>query len=314
MTNPLQEDRGLLQVHAACVEMHAIWRPTPCHDLGIDGQIEFLEYEQSVISTGKIVGVQVKSGPSYFLNKTDEGVKYYPTEKHRVYWAQVNIPMILVLHNPETSTTIYVDVKDQIEVPEPILVPHKNNLDGLARHTILELCDRQDDPAKVLGRLAKTRLSIQPNSIITGIEFLLCCLPQDHEYFDLKMTRIGTLIEIVNTRDWIHCGRDFYEYIERCSLICIEAKIAEPFAESFEEQWFDYGLVPDIRVPLTSFGRRVAEYLIANADKYVALQSFSHTGIRESLDIANLLKYQCTRFANLADAKPILVAYVPEAD
>ncbi len=62
MVDPLQEDRGLIQAHAACVAMHAIWRPTPCHDLGVDGQIEFLEEGDSVISTGKIVAAQIKSG------------------------------------------------------------------------------------------------------------------------------------------------------------------------------------------------------------------------------------------------------------
>ncbi|RJE13301.1 hypothetical protein C0U42_16375 [Bacillus cereus] len=35
------------------------------NDLGIDGVIEFLEEDKSV-STGLMVGVQVKSGPSYF--------------------------------------------------------------------------------------------------------------------------------------------------------------------------------------------------------------------------------------------------------
>jgi hypothetical protein len=312
MINPLQEDRGLLQVHATCVEMHAIWRPTPCHDLGVDGQIEFLEYEQSVISTGKIVGVQVKSGPSYFLNRTDEGVKYYPTAKHRAYWAQVNIPMILVLHNPETFTTIYIDIKNQLELPEPILVPHKNNFDRLARYAILELCDRQDDPARVLAKLARICLSVQPNSIITGIEFLLCCLPQNHDYFELRMSRFDTLVEIVNKADWICYGREFYEYIERCSLVCIGAKIADPFAESFEEQWFDHRLVPEIRVPLTPFGRRVVDYLIANANKYVSLQSFSHTGIGDSLAIVNWIKYKCTKIADLLDAEPVLIEYISD--
>lgn len=304
MIDPLQEDRGLLQVHATCLKMHAIWRPTPCHDLGIDGQIEFLEYDQPVISTGKIVGVQIKSGPSYFLHQTNEGVKYYPTAKHRAYWAQVNIPMILVLHNPETSITIYVDIKPQLEILGPILIPYRNSFNQLARNAILELCNRQDDPKNFLAKLAKISLDVQPGLKITGIEFLLCCLPQDNQYFELKIARICELTEIVAKGGTISCGSDFYTYVERCSLVCIGARITDSFAESFEEQWFDLGLVPEIRVPLTPFGKRVVEYIIANANEYVSIQSFSHTGIGDGADIANWIKYRCTKVAELIDQDP----------
>ncbi len=129
MPDPLQEDRGLIQVHSACVGMRAIWRPTPCHDLGVDGQIEFLEQGDGVISTGKIVAVQVKSGPSYFKDRTEDGIIYYPSPKHRRYWRSLNLPLLLVLHNPEADETFYTEVKPQLGAGGPVLVPRSNRFD-----------------------------------------------------------------------------------------------------------------------------------------------------------------------------------------
>lgn len=69
MSNIMQEHAGLVWVHKVCMEMHAIWRPGSSNDMGIDGHIEFLEQGSSV-STGLIIGVQLKSGPSYFKTRT----------------------------------------------------------------------------------------------------------------------------------------------------------------------------------------------------------------------------------------------------
>ena len=92
------EHRGLAKVHMICAELDSIWRPTIHNDLGVDGQIELLE-ETSVISTGKIIAVQVKSGSSYFQYENEQSVKFYPKKKHRKYWQRLIIPVILVLHD-----------------------------------------------------------------------------------------------------------------------------------------------------------------------------------------------------------------------
>lgn len=43
--------------------MNLVWRETPSTDVGVDGQIEFVNERGE--ATGQIVAVQVKSGPSY---------------------------------------------------------------------------------------------------------------------------------------------------------------------------------------------------------------------------------------------------------
>jgi len=172
MSNPLQEDRGLIRVHAACVEMHAVWRVTPCHDIGIDGQIEFLEHATDVASTGKIVAVQIKSGPSFFKHADGDDFKYYPSAKHIRYWRALKFPVLLILHNPDTDLTIYADVKTQLESDGPIRASKHQTLTGASRDDILAICDRMDDPNRMLGppKLADQELGYEDQPEIVDPE------------------------------------------------------------------------------------------------------------------------------------------------
>ncbi|MEO1353743.1 MAG: DUF4365 domain-containing protein [Cyanobacteria bacterium J06635_15] len=274
MSDLLQEDRGLIEVHKACIEMQAIWRPTPCHDLGVDGQIEFLEIADNVISTGKIIAIQVKSGPSYFKEQTKTHVKYYPSKKHRRYWQALNLPIILVLHNPDTNQTIYAEVKAQLDSGTSVLVPLKHQFNQSARTDTLSLCAHIDDPQQILRKLKSVTLITEPGKQISGIEFLLACLNPAHEYFELRMARILTMLELSTEEGGIYIGNDIYDFVHRCSLICLGAKISESFAETYDHQWYDLHQVPDFVVPLTPFGTRAADCLIENSNELVSATSF----------------------------------------
>jgi hypothetical protein len=119
-SNIMQEHRGIAKVHSICAEMNAIWRATCASDLGIDGQIEFLEPGKAV-STGCLVAVQVKSGPSYFTTTRGNEVTFQPTQKHRRYWTRLALPVVLVLHDPDRNLTIYARVKPQLVNDGPIV-------------------------------------------------------------------------------------------------------------------------------------------------------------------------------------------------
>lgn len=301
MSDLLQEDRGLIEVHKACIEMQAIWRPTPCHDLGVDGQIEFLEIADNVISTGKIIAVQVKSGPSYFKEKTKTHVKYYPSKKHRRYWQALNLPIILVLHNPDTNQTIYTELKAQLDSETPVFVPLKNQIDQSARTDILAFCAYIDDPQQILRKLQSVTLITELGKQISGIEFLLACLNPAHEYFELRMARISTMLELSTEEGGIYIGNDTYDFVHRCSLICLGAKISESFAETYDYQWYDLHQVPDFLVPLTPFGTRVADCLIENANELVSATSFSRHKQSDARNIALFIERICQRESERMD-------------
>jgi len=176
MTNPLEEDKGLIKIHNVCIDMDAIWRPTSCHDLGIDGQIEFLEPRTS-ISTGHIIAVQSKSGPSYFESQDGAYVRYYPKEKHRKYWKRIKLPVILILHNQETDLTVYTRVKPQLDNQGPILLDKTKVFSPDIRSSLLyevrkdyeDFIDRS--VIEVLESFSRVKHQRESNREISGIEF-----------------------------------------------------------------------------------------------------------------------------------------------
>jgi hypothetical protein len=299
MPDPLQEDRGLIQVHQACVDMGAIWRPTPCHDLGIDGQMEFLDNTDSVVSTGKIVAIQVKSGPSYFSRPTTEGFAYYPSSRHRSYWGRLAIPVLLVLHDPNNYLTIYTEVKKQINNDGPLIVPADSVFDGSARRHLLEACDFENKPEPILRKLASLRIAFSPTDEITGIDLYITCISVSSDVFTFSIARVCELTEILSTGGLISFGQRFYEGIHRFLLIMIGARLTEDFTEAFEAQWYGSEQVPVIDVPFTANGRRVNEALMTNLVEYVEIGRYAH--IAELHNEADVEKF-VRRRVGLADA------------
>jgi len=299
MPDPLQEDRGLIQVHQACVDMGAIWRPTPCHDLGIDGQMEFLDNTDSVISTGNIVAVQVKSGPSYFSRPSTDGFIYYPSSRHRSYWGRLTLPIILVLHDPNQGLTIYTEVKRQTINDGPLIVPANSIFDGSARRRLLEACDFENRPEPILRKLALLRIAFSPKDEITGIDLYISCISPSPEVFAFSIARVCELTEILSTGNLISFGQRFYEGIHRFLLIMMGAKLTEDFTEAFESQWYESEQVPVIEVPFTALGRRVNEALLANLPEYVEISRYAN--VAELSNEAEVEKF-VRRRADLADA------------
>lgn len=102
------ERLGISAVAEAIAHAGLIWRETPTGNVGIDGQIEYVDGQGR--ATGRIVGVQVKCGVSYF---EDAGAswRFKPQEKHRFYWERYPVPVLLMLHHPENRQTYWVDVR-----------------------------------------------------------------------------------------------------------------------------------------------------------------------------------------------------------
>ena len=69
-----QERLGVNAVAEAMAKIGQIWRETPMADVGIDGQIEYVSPEG--FATGRMIAVQIKSGPSlfYHFSTTDKNI------------------------------------------------------------------------------------------------------------------------------------------------------------------------------------------------------------------------------------------------
>jgi hypothetical protein len=90
-----------------------IFREQMIADMGIDAHLELVENGEP---TGKLVAMQIKTGPGNFTIK-DDCLVYYGSLAHREYWLNHSLPVILVAHLPETQETFWVHVSnDNIEL------------------------------------------------------------------------------------------------------------------------------------------------------------------------------------------------------
>lgn len=304
MTNPLQEDKGLVTIHATCTEMDAIWRPTPCHDLGVDGQIEFLEPGTS-ISTGHILAVQSKAGPSYFCKQDVDHVYFYPEEKHRRYWRSLRMPVLLVLHNPDDGMTLYARVKVQMPDSGPIAVRKRDVFSARCRPRLIDI-SREDseafDPHDVLAAFKRIECDRGNRHVITGIDFLLACTNRHRRYFELRMCRVTSVFDLLSNYSGFSISQHDYDYILRNVLLIHANRLTEPFLSEFDEMWFGLSTVPDITVPLTNRGDDVINALWLNCNALVSVNAYRHMQNSSALEIAEAIAANAQNGSDALDA------------
>lgn len=80
------------------------------NDLGIDGLIELIKDEEPI---NKQLAVQIKSGESYFSNKTNQC--RIPIEKHRNYWSKHSLPVYGIVYVPSKCSAYWVDIKAHLK-------------------------------------------------------------------------------------------------------------------------------------------------------------------------------------------------------
>lgn len=97
--DPALQSEGVFAV-ALAFQRHLRWiaRPLSQDDWGIDMQVETVEESRP---TGRLIGVQIKAGPSYFGRPVDEGWEFSDGD-HLDYWTRYSLPVIVVLYNPST--------------------------------------------------------------------------------------------------------------------------------------------------------------------------------------------------------------------
>jgi tetratricopeptide (TPR) repeat protein len=72
-------------------------------DFGVDAHVEI---KRDGHPTGRLIGLQLKTGKSHFGDESDDGWKFRPEKKHIPYWVGHSLPMYVLLVD-KTSQTIY---------------------------------------------------------------------------------------------------------------------------------------------------------------------------------------------------------------
>lgn len=148
-----------------------IFREQSVIDVGLDAIIEEV-YDGN--PTGKFLAVQIKSGKGNFF-LSDKKIIYYVSNIHYNYWLNLNIPIILIAHFPETEKTYWCEINE-------------HNLKRTKKQWKLEIPMNQEFNSKAKNELAsilsdKTTKSfvfelykgqIEPDSIYDIIENAKC--------------------------------------------------------------------------------------------------------------------------------------------
>src|ERR1700681_3100359 len=111
MQSAATERAGILAMATACNRLDLIWRDILQEDLGVDGTVEIV---LDGTPTGRLIGVQVKSGTSYIRSETDTTFRFYPREQDIAYWKSLTIPLFLVIYDPRSEILYWVDVKNYV--------------------------------------------------------------------------------------------------------------------------------------------------------------------------------------------------------
>lgn len=145
-------------------DLQWIFREQTVVDFGIDAQIEIANQESA---TGKVIAVQIKSGDSYFIRKTEENIIFCFDEKHKNYWVNHSLPVIILLYHPVSKECIWevIDdytVKQVSENRYKVGIPRENKfgVSSKAKLLILAYKEKIDDLAKEIDDLDVDKESV----------------------------------------------------------------------------------------------------------------------------------------------------------
>lgn len=243
-----QERIGINIVAEKLARMNLVWRETPSTDVGVDGQIEFVN--ETGEATGQIVAVQVKSGPSYLREGANNSWAFYPSEAHRRYWEQFPVPVLLFLCDPETRCVFWVDARQYLRSPvnegeKAILIPKLSTLEEKTRGSLFASIGEIDDKFLEVGELIKVlmeRRIDKPGFSASFFDIFATGLANISNtlYFgmDIICKVAEARAEIVST------GEDEYRFAYEYMRFVVAQQLADVPWSVCVIDWHDRGVVP----------------------------------------------------------------------
>lgn len=139
------ERKGVTAVQAIICQTDHIFREQLVQDMGIDAQIEIVDKGGP---TGKLIGVQIKSGASHF-HETKAGYIYYGDNVHFEYWLRHSLPVIFIGHIPDLDLTFWSVVNKETAQSTPkgwkITLPKDQLLTAESANALAEIAEGSPD-------------------------------------------------------------------------------------------------------------------------------------------------------------------------
>ncbi|MCR9253879.1 MAG: DUF4365 domain-containing protein [bacterium] len=93
-----------------------IFREQPIVDCGIDAHIELVDEDSA---TGNLIALQIKSGPSWFTEETDNHFIFRGDNNHLSYWLDHSLPVVIILCNVDTRECFWQSISPTYIIKTP---------------------------------------------------------------------------------------------------------------------------------------------------------------------------------------------------
>ncbi len=149
-----------------------LFREQPIEDYGIDAHVEPMDDPEQ--PTRQLLALQIKAGPAYFKDETEDGWWFRDSRRHWHYWLGNVLPVVIILHNTDTEELSWQHAEASLvqltREGGKLLIPRSHILDrsGAGRESLRQIVQdfRRADPladslpllppsaARVLGETA----------------------------------------------------------------------------------------------------------------------------------------------------------------
>ena len=260
---------GVAHVESVVASARCVWRELLLRDVGIDGQIEYVDSEGH--ATGRMVAVQVKTGESYFRAGSDSAVELTIERRHLEYWDRFSTPVILVLVDPRSMCAIWVDARSAIRDAQasPLAVPRTQLFD--AAGVRLALSSDGPLPAGPIPLDELVAKIMGPGPYDLSYLDLLCHGLTDHPawqvYFgmDLFSELIDVRASVDGWPSW-SVGQDEYRFIDEYAAFLVGQHIARVDFDHLARVTRNHGLVGRFLAPLSPRGLDLIRFIAAADD------------------------------------------------
>jgi len=213
-------------------------------DFGIDLEVEICDNGNP---TGQLIGVQIKSGESYFKTDLAGKIVYRGNRTHLDYWLNHSLPIIIILHNPKTGQSVWEEItSDTVSMSKKgwkIEIPLTRLFDKTAKNEITNL-NKYPLYFQRFQRLALHKKLIR--EINEGNKFVL----ELDEWINKTIGRIETRIKkIDNDANEIIISEGAYIFFKGIDDLAIlypwaDFEIDEDYYEDYDEDDFytQYGI------------------------------------------------------------------------
>lgn len=265
-----QERLGVNAVAEAIAKIGQIWRETPMADVGIDGQIEYVSPEG--FATGRMIAVQIKSGPSFFKESKGDWV-FYPEEKHRFYWERFPLPVLIIIHNPETNLSYWQDACQVLRVAKStdakgIIIPKSNVLQSTGAQTLFKGFAVIDQDFMLVEEVLDYLIKAKSNNASFPVSYFnLFCSGLTNIcrslYFGMDVAITVAEVELHNQNSPFGVGMGdsehnfLFEYIK----FIVHQHIADVDFSDCMIDWYDRAMQPSFMAPLTSRGKELVRLI-----------------------------------------------------